>query len=99
MADHALEPDPQVLSSLLQRLPHALVDLAGNACLFLDRHGDAEVVSARDGQHLELEAELLAQNRRRWVVLLAEESVQFRAHLLDVAPTARRSSTAPATHS
>src|SRR5712672_39809 len=84
MANHALEPVPQILSSFLQRLPHVHIDLPSNARLFLGRHGNAEVVSAGDGQHLQLQAELLAQSVRRWVVLLAKEAIEFGPYVLDV---------------
>lgn len=84
MADHALEPAPQVLSSLLERLTHVRIDLPGDTRLFLGRHGDAEVVSAGDGQHLQLQAKLLAQRVRRGVVLLAEEAIELGSYVLDV---------------
>jgi hypothetical protein len=83
VADHALEPAPQVLSSLLERLPYVRVDLASDARLFLSRHGDAEVVSAGDG-HLELQAKLLAQRVCTRVVLLSEEAMSSGSYVLDI---------------
>ena len=59
--NNALQPRPEILGSSQKGLPHARIDLSRNPRPFFFGERHAEVLSARDGQHFEPDAELAAQ--------------------------------------